>query len=283
MSFRVQADIVSLFKGLVTGLTPFASAQEVDLVFSATASKLCFYYNPSDIVPDFSKMLCCIITFTPQSYKVTVTLEAAENQESTLILSITNTGVNLSKVGEISNMFNGNLTVENLKEKGTRFTIEIAAQSHPEGLKNSNIGHFLPKQYPAYYKVINKRLTTHFANLGNLEVSAMNKSPKEGVFLKKINAIITSHLQDNTFNVDKLAAAVALSRTQLFRKIKYLTKMAPGRYILFFRLQRAKRLLQSRDKDLNVSDVCYAVGFVSKSHFSRSFQKQFGFNPSKCK
>ena len=36
----------------------------------------------------------------------------------------------------------------------------------------------------------------------------------------------------------------------------------------------------SKDNDLNVSEVCYEVGFVSKSHFTRSFQKEFGFNPS---
>ncbi|MGB5360111.1 MAG: AraC family transcriptional regulator, partial [Eudoraea sp.] len=135
---------------------------------------------------------------------------------------------------------------------------------------------------PAYYKAINKRLTTHFSNLSNLEDSAMQKGNKEGVFLKKVNTVINSNMESEDFNVSALASAMALSRTQLFRKLKALTKMSPSQYVLFFRLQTAKQLLQSNKEDLNVSDVCYRTGFSSKSHFTRSFNKQFGFNPSAC-
>ena len=90
-------------------------------------------------------------------------------------------------------------------------------------------------------------------------------------------------MSDTNFKVDTLSNAMALSRTQLFRKIKSLTQMSPQQYLRFVRLETAKKLLQSKDKDLNVSEVCYAVGFASKSHFTRSFQKEFGFNPSEYK
>jgi len=112
------------------------------------------------------------------------------------------------------------------------------------------------------------------------EKAAALKSFKEGVFLKKVNAVLQSYLSDPDFKVDTLADAMALSRTQLFRKIKALTQMSPQQYLRFVRLEKAKKLLQSTDKDLNVSEVCYEVGFASKSHFTRSFQKEFGFNPS---
>ncbi|MGB5228718.1 MAG: AraC family transcriptional regulator [Eudoraea sp.] len=282
MSFKVEADIVSLFEGLVISLQPFASSQEVDLKFERADSKLCYYYNPKDILPDVTTLLCRIISFTPQSYEVSVKLDASDNQENALELSITNTGANLSKVGEILKVFNGHLTVENLKNKGTLFIVQIQTQKYPDKAKSVNIGHFLPKQYPAYYKAINKRLTTHFSNLSNLEDSAMQKGNKEGVFLKKVNTVINSNMESEDFNVSALASAMALSRTQLFRKLKALTKMSPSQYVLFFRLQTAKQLLQSNKEDLNVSDVCYRTGFSSKSHFTRSFNKQFGFNPSAC-
>ena len=113
-----------------------------------------------------------------------------------------------------------------------------------------------------------------------MEKSAELKSSKEGVFLKKVNAVINSHVSNPDFKVDTLANAMALSRTQLFRKIKALTQKSPQEYLRFVRLEKAKRLLQSRDKDLNVGEVCYETGFASKSHFTRSFQKEFGFSPS---
>ena len=112
---------------------------------------------------------------------------------------------------------------------------------------------------------------------------AQEKSDSEGAFLKKANKIIKLNLENHGFKVDEFARRMALSRTQLFRKIKSLTKMSPGAYILFFRLQEAKELLQSNENDLNVTEVSYKVGFISRSHFTRSFQKQFGFNPSDCR
>ena len=38
--------------------------------------------------------------------------------------------------------------------------------------------------------------------------------------------------------------------------------------------------LEAKDIDLNIGDVCYSTGFMSKSHFTRSFRKQFGMLPS---
>jgi AraC-like DNA-binding protein len=125
-----------------------------------------------------------------------------------------------------------------------------------------------------------KRLTTHFSNTENLEKAAELKSSGEGVFLKKVNVVINAHISDSEFKVDALANAMALSRTQLFRKIKVLTQKSPQQYLRFVRLEKAKRLLQATDKDMNVSEVCYETGFASKSHFTRSFQKEFGFSPS---
>lgn len=138
-------------------------------------------------------------------------------------------------------------------------------------------------QFPPYYKEISKRLMSYFDNVENLEKYAHEKGHSEGAFLKKANKIIKSNLENHNFKVDEFASRMALSRTQLFRKIKSLTKMSPSGYILFFRLQIAKELLQSNEEDLNVTEVSYRVGFISRSHFTRSFQKQFGFNPSDCR
>ena len=138
-------------------------------------------------------------------------------------------------------------------------------------------------EFPPYYKEISKRLMSYFDNVENLEKYAQEKSDSEGVFLKKANKIIKRNLENHNFKVDDFARKMALSRTQLFRRIKSLTKMSPSAYILFFRLQVAKELLQSNENDLNVTEVSYKVGFISRSHFNRSFQKQFGFNPSGCR
>lgn len=280
MSFSINANLVPLFRGLVTGLQPFAAAQEVELIFTSSVENLQAFYNPEEALSEITVLLSRVVSFTPQSYCVKVSVGECNENADRCILAIENTGVDLSKLGEILVSVKNGLLVEKLKQ-GTRFVVSIPTkQNSIVQKKSSKNGVLLPKKYPMYYSAVTKRLTTHFSNTENMEKSAELKSGSEGVFLKKVNAVIQSHISNPDFRVDTLASAMALSRTQLFRKIKNLTQMSPQKYLRFVRLEKAKKLLQAKDKDLNVSEVCYEVGFASKSHFTRSFQKEFGFNPS---
>ena len=280
MSFKVNADLLPLFRGLVTGLQPFAAAQEVKLVFESSAETLQAFYNPEDTLSEITVLLSRIVTFTPQSYSVKVTVGECSENNDRCILAIENTGVDLSKLGEIVSSVKNGLVVERQKQ-GTRFIVFIPTKSSSSfSGKQIKNGTLLLKKYPNYYAAVAKRLTTHFSNTKHMEKAAELKGSTEGIFLKKVNAVIQSHISDPDFKVDTLANAMALSRTQLFRKVKGLTQMSPQRYLRFVRLEKAKKLLQSKEKDLNVSEVCYNVGFASKSHFTRSFRKEFGFNPS---
>lgn len=278
MSFSINADLIPLFRGLVTGLQPFADEQEVELIFESSVENLLTSYNPEEALSEITVLLSRVVTFTPQSYRVKVSLRECNKNKDRCILAIENTGVDLSKLGEILSSVTGRLTVERL-ERGTRFSVEIPIVPIDKKYKQRN-GILLPKEYPMYHSAVTKRLTIHFSNTESMEKAAELKSGSEGVFLKKVNAVIQSHISNPDFRVDTLASAMALSRTQLFRKIKNLTQMSPQKYLRFVRLEKAKKLLQTKDKDLNVSEVCYEVGFASKSHFTRSFQKEFGFNPS---
>jgi len=280
MKFNVQADLIPLFRGLVTGLQPFAAAQDVDLVFETNVKHLAASYNPEKALSEITVLLSRVITFTPQSYQIKVVVGECNEKKGNCLVVIENTGVDLSKLGEILESVKEGLIVERL-EKGTRFSVLIPISNQAiTRQKGGNTDSLLPKKYPNYYAAVVKRLTTHFSNTENLEKAAELKSSGEGVFLKKVNVVINAHISDSEFKVDALANAMALSRTQLFRKIKVLTQKSPQQYLRFVRLEKAKRLLQATDKDMNVSEVCYETGFASKSHFTRSFQKEFGFSPS---
>ena len=98
-------------------------------------------------------------------------------------------------------------------------------------------------------------------------------------FIVRIRQAVESHLNEEGYSADQLAADIGLSRTQLYRKLKGFIGQAPGELIRIVRLQYAHDLLERRVA--TVSEVAYMVGFGSPASFSASFSRHFGFAPSK--
>ena len=92
------------------------------------------------------------------------------------------------------------------------------------------------------------------------------------------NDVLAANIANKDFNTNALCQAVAMSRTQLHRKLKALTSYSTAAYIRNFRLQRAKQLLETTD--MPVGEIALQAGFKDFSHFSRTFHKHFGRPPS---
>jgi len=71
---------------------------------------------------------------------------------------------------------------------------------------------------------------------------------------------------------------VGLSRLQLHRKIRVLTRMTAGEFIRTYRLNLAAEMLKKHSA--TVAEIAYDVEFSSPSYFSECFRKQFGKLPS---
>lgn len=77
----------------------------------------------------------------------------------------------------------------------------------------------------------------------------------------------------------ELAQYIGLSRRQLQRLFAHHLNCSPSRYYLRLRLQRARSLL--RQSGLSVLEISSICGFISTSHFSKSYKEQFGYSPSR--
>ncbi|MDP2313675.1 MAG: response regulator [Pseudomonadota bacterium] len=97
-------------------------------------------------------------------------------------------------------------------------------------------------------------------------------------YVQKVRDAIEANLADPAFGVQELADAVAQDRAHLFRRIKQLTGEPPSTLLRTVRMERAALLLVRRAA--TVSEIAYAVGFYSVSHFSRAFREHFGTTPS---
>lgn len=111
---------------------------------------------------------------------------------------------------------------------------------------------------------------------------AVSASEKQEVdFLREVQQIIHSNISNELFDTNHLCRTIALSRTQLHRKLKALTGQSTASYIRSIRLQKAKSLL--KNSDLPIGEIADRVGYKDFSHFSRSFLKEFGMQPSETR
>ncbi|HEU4610262.1 MAG TPA: response regulator, partial [Chitinophagaceae bacterium] len=94
-------------------------------------------------------------------------------------------------------------------------------------------------------------------------------------------SLLVKFVEDQLDNIElgavDLEKFTAMSKMQLYRKLKTLTSMSPGEFIRNLRLQKAAQLL--KQTNLTVSEIFYQTGFNNQSYFFREFRKQFGQSP----
>lgn len=123
-----------------------------------------------------------------------------------------------------------------------------------------------------------KLLRKKFAGEIILKPSEIAVNSADEKFLTNIMQAIEKNMGNEDFGVEELAREVAMSRSQLHRKLIALTNQAPSEVLRNTRLLRAKELLQK--KFATPSEVAYKVGFNSHTYFSKCFKKEFGISPS---
>lgn len=129
--------------------------------------------------------------------------------------------------------------------------------------------------------IINSRveLKTKFSGEIESEISLLTHSPVDEVFMDKVTLLINENIAKTDLTTTFLCNDLGMSSSNLYRKIKELTDLAPNEFIRTIRLKKAAQLLKT--KKHNVTEVTYLIGFNDPLYFSRCFKKQFGFPPSK--
>lgn len=286
MIYPIKIDLVPLLKNLIEAIQPYAKANNIQLQMSSFAESLEIYYHPEIIIPDLTRLICRIITFTPQDFVVELDLpEQDYYQKESLLIKITNSGASLIALqNHILEEIKLTTTLNETENNSTEFQIKIPVVSYDESSGNEMLSAPESKSnayYSPFHTGLLRHLKSHFTSIKNLEKSTESMSQRDAIFMKKVNAFILAHLDREGFDTVKLGRALALSRTQLYRRLKPIIGFSPAHYIRYVRLNKAKEFLNK--EDLTVSEVAYKTGFASPSHFTRSFQNQFGFKPSEIR
>ena len=128
-----------------------------------------------------------------------------------------------------------------------------------------------------------ERLRNKFSGEKQIEesITKIEKKSSNEILLEKIIKNINEYMDDPSLNVEILAANVGMSRVHLHRKLKELTNQSARDFIRNIRLKQAATLL--KENKLTVSEIAYATGFSSISHFSSSFKELYGMSPTEYK
>jgi len=276
MIYSSGADIVQFLKSLTRGLQPYAQANEVKISFSSAIKKQVVDYNPFILSQSLVQLICNIINLLPPKSKIKVQLYyGTDNQD--LQIEIENTCINLIRVNEICALSIYSFTGYPLSE-GTLYRLVLPLQ-HQAATPNQVVQiNTSVNNLPQFYREIQKRLRTHFTQTEKLIATLEQNKPQEAAFIQKINTLIKVNLENENFDSNALCKAMFMSRTQLFRRLKFLIRQAPAIYIKTIRLQRAKELLETTDA--TVSEIAFKTGFQTLSHFTKIFKKQYGIVPS---
>lgn len=102
-------------------------------------------------------------------------------------------------------------------------------------------------------------------------------APVTDPFLTRLYALLEANLSNPRLSVDQLTLELAMSRTNLHRKVKALTGFSANELVRYYRLKAATTLLR---QGFNSAQTADQVGFESPSYFAKCFREVYGVTPA---
>ena len=97
-------------------------------------------------------------------------------------------------------------------------------------------------------------------------------------FIERARKVVDEHIKDEDFGAEVFAQEMAVSRAQLFRKLKAANGQTPKEFIDERRFALAEHLLKTTEKSM--PDIALTCGFSDVSNFRRGFMRRYGMTPS---
>ena len=105
------------------------------------------------------------------------------------------------------------------------------------------------------------------------EISSFNV----GTF-KAMMIFIQEHYMEK-ISLEDIAGAGNVGKTLCAKLFKKYVSKTPGEYLIFYRIQKSIELLT--DTNMSTTEISYATGFSSASHYTKTFRELMGCTPLK--
>ncbi|RYY59178.1 MAG: helix-turn-helix domain-containing protein [Chitinophagaceae bacterium] len=121
------------------------------------------------------------------------------------------------------------------------------------------------------------RLRDHFITEPGTGVRTNAPGKPGKKFISEFSAYVENNLSNTSLNVDEICRHLAISRVQLYRKVKDGLGVNVNDYILNMRLNKAR--YQLLNDSTSISEIAFNVGFSSASYFSTVFKTRYNLSP----
>ncbi|WP_271769299.1 hybrid sensor histidine kinase/response regulator transcription factor [Aquimarina algiphila] len=182
----------------------------------------------------------------------------------------------------------GKVMREHIATNHIPIVLLTAKTNHGDKLEGLNIGAdaYLTKPFDrdellirVNHLIDNRNKLREKYQQGNFYASSNNKNID--AFIQSVMEVVRENMDNDEFNIPKLADKLHISRVHLFRKIKNLTGMSPTKLVRGIRLQHARNLLSK--KELTIAEIAYQTGFKDPAYFTRVYIEEFGKTPSQSR
>lgn len=106
-----------------------------------------------------------------------------------------------------------------------------------------------------------------------------NKEKNAADFIEKCKNYIIQNSEDENFGMETLASLMNISASSLHRKIKDIAGMKVVDFIKKIKMEYAAQLLLYTNTPVN--EISWKVGYADPKYFSKCFQKEFSYSPTK--
>lgn len=129
--------------------------------------------------------------------------------------------------------------------------------------------------------LVNSRiiLQEKFSSNPDMSSKMLATNPIDKNILDRAISIIEANIDNPDFNINIFAREMAMSRTNLFTKIKSITGKTPNEYIMTIKLKKGAYMLKN-NPELSVTDISDKLGFSSAKYFSKCFNDLYHKRPS---
>ena len=127
-----------------------------------------------------------------------------------------------------------------------------------------------------------KRYQKKFAIAMDIDTLNMEEESGDKKFLNRIMDVVKENYKNSYFEVSDFCEAAGVSKSLLNKKLQSLIGQSAGQFIRNYRLNIARELLlkNRENKNMNIAEIAYEVGFNDPKYFTRCFTKYFNTTPS---